>query len=278
MPKTSRDANVAEMRAGISSAFQRLLGLLKVPVPVAAAVSVAVILGSTTVKIQSFELPRMLAALSATVLLIVIYIGCYKATLTFLRFLEALVMSGNEAEVERQSVAIKSETSVLNPFSSTRVSPTSESSIIDYIGLITIHLPIAVVLITSTWVLSDVRRDTARALEAIERHEAALAASQQVPEGITRKDVAIYLAREEVDKAAANMGLGYLYFILRGVFVVLYGYFLYRIWQVTLIVNSDDAPKRLAILVVSLLVLLFPMVIVDIMWNIRTISFMVKTW
>lgn len=279
MTETNQDSNITEIKEGIPLAFEKLLGLLKLSVPVAAGVSVAAMLGSTTIEIQSFMLPRMIASLAAIVLLILVYVGCYKATLSLLRFFEALLASESGDEVTRQSAVIRNETSILNPFSSTRVQLSSEKSVTDYFGLIAIHLPVAIVLITSAWVLSEVRQDTAKALEVIEHYEVQIGEFELPPlrDGVTQRDLAILAAQKEVDKAADSIMLGLLYFFIRGIFFVLFGYFLYRIWQLIMIVNVDDAFGRSVILLVSMLVLFIPVFVIDIIWYIKIISFTVKT-
>ncbi len=60
---------------------------------------------STTVKVQAVDLPRNLAALAATVLMTIVYLGCYKAAAAMLRFFAELESSGNAAELERQRIA-----------------------------------------------------------------------------------------------------------------------------------------------------------------------------
>ena len=275
MTDINQDSNITEIKEGIPLAFEKFLHLLKLPVPVAAGVSVAAMLGSTTIEIQSFMLPRMLAAFAAIVLLILVYVGCYKSTLSLLRFFEALLASESRGEVTRQSAMIRNETSILNPFSSTQIRLSSEKSMTDYFGLIAIFLPVAIVLITSIWVLSDVRQDTAKALEVIEHYEVKIAELELPPlrDGVTQRDLAILAAKKEVGKAANSMMLGFLYFSIRGIFFVLFGYFLYRLWQLIMIVNRDDAFYRTVILSVSMLVLLIPGLVIDVIWYINIISF-----
>lgn len=279
MPHVSQNSNTNVLKAGITPAFKKLLALLTVPVPIVAGLSVAAILGSATIEVQSFELPRMFAALATTIVLIFVYIGCYRATLTLLRLIEELTKSGCEDEVGRQSAVIKNETSIFNPFSSTRLRVMSKGSMFDYVGLIAINLPVAAVLIASTIVLSDVARENAHALEAIEQYESQIAAtSPELPEDVTHRDVAIYvLGADEVDKAAKNMGLGFTFFLVRGVFFSIYLYFLYRVWEIIKLVNREDAATRLAIMVISSGVLFLPELIIDVLWYIQTFSFMLKT-
>lgn len=284
MAEKSQDTDFVELRADISSAFQKLLFRLKTAVPIATAVSVALMLGSTSVKILSAEMPRILAAPSAMFLIIVIYIGCYKAVLVLLGFLEILLLEGSKEEFESQSDALRRETSIMNPFSSSKISSISEGSIIDYIGLLTILLPIVIIFVTGIWVESDFHKDSIIAFETNERLKDAIPASRQEVEKYdedTRKRKAAILlkAMDESEKAGDKM-LNTLIIrsvskLLQLIFGLLYGYFIYRIWKIIMIVNTDCF-KRTVILVVSLIVLFVPIVIIQIIWSIKEVSLYIK--
>jgi len=80
----SKKDKTTEGLEAVWSAFQSLLRLLRIPVPLACAICVAVMLGTSTVKVQSFELPRVLAAVASVIVLIVVYLGAYRAALVLL--------------------------------------------------------------------------------------------------------------------------------------------------------------------------------------------------
>jgi hypothetical protein len=268
-----------ESFAGVSSAFQSLLKLVRVPVPLASAVCVAVMLGTATVKVQSFELPRVLGALASVIVLIAVYLGAYRAALILLRLLQEGVVSADREQLLAVCLRIRSESSLQNPWSSTRVSRFSKSSLTDYVGLVAIHVPMVVVLATSFWVLSEFREKAPDAMVAIERSQAAVADMKAADKSTARREAALRVlaALDEEKKAMREIFYMNVYYTAAGVFVLLYLFFLYRIGEVIWLVNRDDAAKRLLILGCSFALMALPFSIMDWVWMIRYLRLLLKT-
>jgi hypothetical protein len=165
------DLSIPELTSAIGTSFRSLLSQMKVSVPVASAVAVAIMLGSSTVTIGGFEAPLTHAALLAVVLLTGVYIGCYKAALMLRLCFEVLEVKQKE-QGKAQAVAIRSETSSLNPFSSTQLTEHQRVSSFDYVGAVLMHLPVAVFVVTSYWVAIDRSEKFSRSLPAYERLKA----------------------------------------------------------------------------------------------------------
>lgn len=267
-----------ESFAGVSSAFQSLLKLVRVPVPLASAVCMAVMLGTATVKVQWFELPRVLGALASVIVLIAVYLGAYRAALILLRLLQEGVVSADREQLLAVCLRIRSESSLQNPWSSTRVSRFSKSSLTDYVGLVAIHLPMVVVLATSFWVLSEFREKAPAAMVAIERSQAAVADMKAADKSTTRREAALRVlaALDEEKKAMREIFYMNVYYTAAGVFVLLYLFFLYRIGEVIWLVNRDDAAKRLLILGCSFALMALPFSIMDWVWMIRFLRLLLK--
>ena len=278
MQTINGDTQARRIGERISSAFTRLLSQLRIPVPIAVAISMAIMVGIKTVKIQSYDVPRLIAAIISTIIFILVYIGCYRYVLIILRCFENLYRFENHKELESQSSAlIREESSIMNPFFSTISDHYSKKSPLDYIGLLIIHLPVAVFLITSTWTLSEINTETTNALRVIESYEAALKEhSDKIPEGYNSVQVAVALASPELDTADNVVLMAFVYLTLRGAFFILYFLFLYRVVLLIIFINKTDMFKRLVILCTSYIALSIPCEIIYVKSLIQSFSYMIK--
>lgn len=269
--------------ATVWSAFQSLLRLLRIPVPLACAICVAVMLGTSTVKVQSFELPRVLAAVASVIVLIAVYLGAYRAALVLLCLLDEteIMYSRDRKKFDALCLRIRGESSLLNPFSSTQGRFFSGSYITDYVGLVAIHLPMLIVLVCCFWALSEQRAQVPTVLAAMEERKAALAEMNAAGDDVASRRKAAQRLREALDEAKES-GIGLMlssvYDIAALAFVFLYLGFLWRIAWVIIIVNLNDRSKRLIILSVSFVVFVLPFGILHLVSSIQSTRFIVRLW
>ncbi|MHC4476495.1 MAG: hypothetical protein ACYTEL_12665 [Planctomycetota bacterium] len=274
----SKKDKTSDALEGVSSAFSSLLRLLRIPVPLASAICVAVMLGASTIPIQSFELPPVIAAVASVMVLIAVYLGAYRAALVLLRLLEEAALSADGEQVYSLCRQIRSESSLQNPFSSTRLGRSPESSITDYVGVVAIHIPMLVVLVCSFWALSEQRAKVTNALKAIKKTEAAMAQAMEADEGAARRQAAqkVLAAFAEEKESMRGLTLSTVYYVAAGVFMVTYFFFLWKISEVISVINYDDAFKRKLILGLSWAALAIPFEILRWLWMIRFIRFVVR--
>jgi hypothetical protein len=219
-------------------AFGSLLGVLRVPAPLLAALAVALVIGSKTVKIQSFELSQLHAAVVAIVLLMLMHLACYRAALTLLRLVVQL-KDGNLTQFRELRLRITSDSSIYNPFAST-ISASSSSESSDYLGIIALHVPIAIVLITGTWAARDYRRSAQDAVAVMHYVKSELAEQQSA-----RDTVALVGRMEQaLHEARGVLLIASVYGVAVYPFLLLYGAFLIRVGQVSRDLNPDDFTRR----------------------------------
>lgn len=250
----------------VRSAFESFLKLLRFLLPILAAFSVALIVGAKTVTIQSFELSRVHAALIAIILLLIGLLGCYRATLTIYNGFACA-----EDEVFKLlRVHLLSESSIHNPFcSSSIVGRYSESSATDYIGLLAIHVPILIILITGAWAQTAARRDADAAISVIESFVEAPGFKSAVERAQVRDALAAVVKRAIVIAT---------YFLFSLACLALYVFLLFRIALIIDILHYDDRTIRFVILGTPIVIFLLIVSVANLMtiradWNHTTALF-----
>lgn len=245
-----------ETDAAARSAFQALLKLLRIPVPLVAALSLALILGAKTVEIGSFTLSQIEAAFASIIILLVVYLGCYRAALTLLRLIEQQGIDKSDS----LRLHMLTETSIHNPFSrSERFDSRGESSISDYVGLVAIHVPVMIVLITSMWAIAELPRaleltqEAAAILDTVETDDSV--PMEERRRRFEARDPATMEVIRKIGTATQRLSVAsriYFAFWFHAIgvwsFVFLYGGFLHQVANISELVNKQDVGTRERIL------------------------------
>jgi hypothetical protein len=209
--------------------------------------SIALLLGSDTITILGYELPRIYAATGSVLVLTAIYFGCYRTSTTLSQLLLSLGAGPGE-ERDKLFYEIRHEPSMFNPFSH------SDGGFQDYAGLIVIHTPALVILIVSLVMFGALSEANQVALVAME---------------VLNNPGAYSLAqREMVEPAMSEFFRAFIvsmiYHVGTGIFGVVYVMFLFRIFIMITAVNVLDGMLRAKILIISAIVMALSWFIVDV--------------
>jgi hypothetical protein len=250
----------AEVRqAAISSAFQSLVGLLRVPVPVLAGIGVVLMIGADTVQIQSFKLPRPHAALVSVLLLLAVYLACYRSAVTLLRLLMAHRVNEDPETFAAIRFGLVTDTSIHNPFSLGHGTERHGRSYSDYLGLLLIHVPILIIAVTSIWNIQAFRRSADTFLEASavirETHTSGYEVGDMPVEERARRVRELTTASDRRKSAAVSLLISWLHVSAGTLFVLLYGVFLFRIGQIMYVLDAGLDNLTVGMLVIPFIML-----------------------
>lgn len=260
------DTRSPDAAVQIRASFSDFLKSIRVPLPLLAAFSVALV-GAKTVQVQGFNLPIEIAGLMAMAVLLGIYVQCYKhlAVMKHLCHRQLWPKHQNETrgqQLDQTRFHLKSESSIFNPFSHT------DGQLADYLGLFLTQIPLLIIIILTITDLGVAQRTAADMMSVTPLLENPSAYSQE--------------ERAEAIESVSAMQRSSIVMMLR--YAILIGFyavfvaFLWRLTQVLSMVNGEDLRKRLIILWGSF-ALLFGMAIPIVMWIVISKSIAIgKEW
>lgn len=222
------EQSVTEVGQAIAlSAYESFHGQLRLAVPLATALSITLIVGAQSVKLLGHELPLYPATCTAIGVMLFIMCGCYRSALMLARVMRA---SPSVA-----TIGIRGDSSITNPFSSTKWGEHGRSSKSDYIGAITVHLPLVIILVASILV--------------------------------ARLDSTIL--SDIANRRLNDNEIWYSVFpLLKAALVLVYVATLVRVASASLRINSDWA-ERIVVGIWSGIILVVPVVVLDVVGEVR---------
>lgn len=266
---SKREPSSAELETATLTAFQNFHQSLRNAIPVVTVLGMALMIGANTVTIQSFRLSRGQAALVSIISMLAIYLASQRALVVLIRLVYRLRNTDPQRFCQIR-FRIISDSSFTNPFLSARATDDfQESSYSDHVGLIVIHLPMVLLLVTSGWLMGIEHRNLDNIMgtfEHIQMQRTINPEYQPDPSTLERLDPLI--------RETSILGL---YRSFEGLFLILYAIFLFGIATAFRALDLDEMAKRKIILctpfVIVLLVYLVRSLFYDWQDNLRLLRF-----
>jgi hypothetical protein len=230
-------------------------------------------LGTELVQVQSYQLSRPYAAIAAVALLLGAYLASYRAAIRLEHLLGDHLKATSPDTFYGIRFQLIADTSISNPFSSTEIRGSDQPVISDYIGVLMIHVPILIVLVTSIWVTQESRQaaNTHIEFDTLVDHMLTIDPSTLAAEDmeqLAQEFVAQFVRKQEAFRVIT---LRYIYSLSVITFLVLYGAFLWRVGSICAILNYIDFRKRVVCLAVPFLISAALWTVLDLIHSIRLV-------